>query len=147
MYDIPAQDPNPIQFHKSEVQFRFSKRVAITKWIETVVRMGGKKVGSINYIFCTDAFLVFINKQYLKHNYYTDIITFDYSERKTMNGEIYISIDRVKENATSFGVTFPVELNRVIIHGVLHLLGYTDKTAAQKTLMRKKEDACLSLLK
>ena len=138
--------PAHIQFHKSQVQFRFVNKTITTRWIESVVRREGKKVGSINFIFCTDAFLLGINKQYLKHDYFTDIITFDFSEGKFINGEIYISIERVRENSATLGVMFPVELWRVIIHGVLHLLGYSDKTATQKTQMRKKEDACLSLL-
>ncbi len=139
--------PSSIQFHRSEVRFRFANKAGINKWIGQVIRKEGKKAGSINFVFCTDDFLLGMNRQYLKHDYYTDIITFDYSEGKLINGEVYISIDRVKENAIAIGEMFPVELNRVIIHGVLHLLGYSDKTATQKKLMSKKEDACLSLLR
>ena len=135
-----------IQFYKSKVQFRFSNKTAIINWIGQVIRKECKKTGSINFIFCTDDFLLSINKQYLKHDFYTDIITFNYSEGKLINGEIYISIDRVRENAASLGFKFPVELSRIVIHGVLHLLGYSDNTPSQKKLMSKKEDACLSLL-
>jgi probable rRNA maturation factor len=136
-----------IQFHKSQIQFRFSGKAKITKWIEAVIKKEGRKVGSLEFIFCSDEFLLGINKQYLNHDYFTDIITFDYSEGKAIGGEIYISIDRVRDNAVTMGVTFPVELCRVVIHGVLHLLGYSDKSLAQKRKMRMKEDECLALLK
>jgi probable rRNA maturation factor len=136
-----------IQFHKSQVQFRFSNKAKITKWIEAVVKKERKQIGFLNFIFCTDPALLAMNKQYLNHDYFTDIITFDYSKSKAIGGEIYISIDRVRENAAEMREMFHVELNRVIIHGVLHLLGYSDKTAAQKKAMRKKEDECLALLR
>jgi probable rRNA maturation factor len=144
-YRLPFM-PSQILFYKSGVKFRFSNKAQITKWIGQVIRKEGKQLGSIQFIFCTDDFLLEINNQYLKHDYYTDIITFNYSEGNRIVGEIYISLDRVKDNAVSIGIMFPVELQRVIIHGILHLLGYKDKNAAQKKLMRKKEDACLSLL-
>lgn len=101
----------------------------------------------LNYIFCSDIFLHEINKTYLGHHTYTDIITFDYSEKNSheIEGEIYISVDRVKENAVTYQKTFHQELHRVIIHGVLHLLGYGDKTGEEQKEMRKKEEACLSL--
>jgi probable rRNA maturation factor len=137
---------NTINFHKSNIKFRFSNKAKITKWIEAVVKKERKQIGSLNFIFCTDAALLAMNKRYLNHNYFTDIITFDYSEGKAIGGEIYISIDRVRENAVTMGVTFHVELCRVIIHGVLHLLGYSDKTKAQKKKMRMKEDECLALI-
>jgi rRNA maturation RNase YbeY len=139
--------PSSIYFFKSDVQFRFSRKASIIKWIERVIKKEGKKTGSINFIFCSDLFLLGINKQYLKHDYFTDIITFDYSEGKNISGEIYISIDRVTENANSLGIKIQHELSRVIIHGVLHLLGYSDHTKSEKKEMRKKEDACLSLLR
>ena len=135
-----------IYFFKSGVRFRFLNKVAIAIWIKSVIANSNKTLGTINFIFCSDDFLLGINKQYLKHNYFTDIISFDYSEGRIINGEIYISIDRVKENAELEGEKFQVELSRVIIHGVLHLLGHSDRTILQKKQMRKKEDACLSLL-
>ena len=135
-----------IYFFKSKVHFRFSKKTAITQWIRSNIRKVHKKPGSINFVFCSDDFLLEMNKKYLKHNYYTDIITFDYSEKNIVNGEVYISIDRVKENAGLMEVSFQNELCRVVIHGVLHLLGFSDKTSSQKKQIRRKEDACLSLL-
>jgi len=139
--------PSRISFFKSEVNFRFSNKAGITRWIESIIKKERKKPGTLNFIFCSDPFLLDINKQYLKHNYFTDIITFNFNEGKVVNGEVYISIDRVKENAQTLDVIFREELNRVIIHGILHLLGYSDKTDAQKKIMRKKEDTCLALLR
>ena len=103
---------------------------------------------SLNYIFCTDEYLREINIQFLKHKTYTDIITFNYNPSKTeIEGEIYISIDRVRENADTYKTDFLTELNRVMIHGVLHLLGYNDKNKSEKRAMREKEDSYLSLRK
>src|SRR5947207_12400492 len=129
--------PTSIYFFKSDIQFRFSRKASTVRWIQRVIRKEGKKPGSISFIFCSDSFLLGINKQYLKHDYFTDIITFDYSESKTIAGEIYVSIDRVKENARAFDNEFQDELNRVMIHGVLHLLGFNDRTKTQKKEMRK----------
>ena len=138
--------PASIYFFKLDINFRFNGKEATIKWIERVIKKEGKKTGSINFIFCSDSFLLNLNKQFLKHDYFTDIITFDYTEGKSISGEIYISIDRVADNAKSLGIKTRDELSRVIIHGVLHLLGYSDHTKSQKLEMRKKEDACLSLL-
>lgn len=101
---------------------------------------------ALNYIFCTDDYLLAINQSHLNHNYYTDIITFDTSfGQDGISGDVYISIDRVKENAITLGEDFDRELHRVMIHGFLHLIGFRDKTKTDKTNMRKKEEACLSL--
>ena len=99
-----------------------------------------KKVGDISIIFCSDNYLLDINKQYLNHNYYTDIVTFDYGEKSVISGDLFISVDRVKENAIVFSTTFPRELFRVVFHGILHLIGYNDKTEEEKKEMRFKED-------
>ena len=99
-----------------------------------------KKEGDINYIFCDDDYILEINKQYLDHDYYTDIISFDYSVGNELHGDIFVSIDRVRENAVDFNVTFDEELKRVIIHGILHYVGYKDKTEEDEVLMRQKED-------
>lgn len=138
--------PSSIYFFKSTVRFRFTRKASTLKWIERVIKKEGKKPGSINFIFCSDSFLLDINKQYLKHNYFTDIITFDFSEGKNVSGEIYISLDRVSDNASSLNIKTRDELSRVIVHGVLHLLGYKDHTKSEKKEMRKKEDAYISLL-
>ena|SRR5687768_5555818 len=137
----------PTQFRTEKINFSLKKKAAVIKWIETVIRKEKKQLGEIHFIFCSDAFLLKLNKQYLNHTTFTDIITFDYSEGKKLNGEIYISIPRVKENAKKFEVAFEHELHRVMIHGVLHLCGYKDKTKSQKKKIREKEDACLSMLK
>ena len=138
--------PSRIHFFKEEVAFRLQNKSGLLKWIKRVIANEGKKPGAINFIFCSDKYLLGINRQYLKHDYFTDIITFHNNTDDLLNGDIYISIERVKENAINLDVAFHVELSRVMIHGVLHLLGYSDKTAARKKQMRKQEDACLSLL-
>jgi probable rRNA maturation factor len=142
----PHQVKANILFHKSKIKFSLSNKAKITKWIEAVVKKERKQIGSLNFIFCSDTALLAMNKRYLNHDYFTDIITFDFSEGKAISGDIHISIDRVRENAAEMGVAFHVELSRVIIHGVLHLLGYSDKTITRKKEMRKKEDECLALL-
>lgn len=120
----------------------------MTSWIKRVVEKEGATIEEINFIFCSDSYLLTLNQGFLKHNTLTDIITFDNSGPDAfISGEIYISIERVRENAAKFQVQFEDELNRVMIHGVLHLLGYKDKKPAEKALMRKKEEACLSLRK
>ena len=109
--------------------------------------MEGLTTGELNFIFCNDQYLLEINQQYLNHNTYTDIITFNHSDDKgTIEGDIFISLDRVAENSSTLDIPFELELHRVMIHGVLHLVGYSDKTTPQKNEMRKKEDESLSLL-
>ena len=110
-----------------------------------VVKKEGSVVKDLNFIFCNDLFLLKMNKRYLKHNSLTDIITFNYSNKNNLSGDVFISIDRVKENALLFSESFENELKRVIIHGVLHLLGYKDKSKKEKNNMRNKEDFYLSL--
>ena len=110
------------------------------EWIGAVIEEEGKTLHELQYVFCTDEFLHKINVDFLNHNTLTDIITFDYTSGVSVSGEIYISIDRVFENAKEFNVKFIDELDRVIIHGVLHLCGYTDKTEREKLVMRSKED-------
>lgn len=131
---------------KSKVCFFFEKkgialqnRSKLQAFIETLFKKEKKKLASINYIFCSDKRLLEINQQFLRHDYYTDIITFDLSEAEATQAEIYISIDRVKENAKNEGVSFRSELHRVIFHGALHLCGYKDKTKAESSLMRERE--------
>jgi len=114
-------------------------------WITKSVLKEQNTIGDINIIFCDDAFLLIKNKKYLNHSSLTDILTFDFSTGKSISGDIFISTERVKENATKYKVPFKNELNRVLIHGILHLLGYKDKTEKEKKIMRKKEDFYLSL--
>lgn len=133
-----------ILFH-SKTEFQISTKKTLKYWIKLVAKKEGAVVKDLNFIFCDDAFLLEKNKTYLKHNSLTDIITFDYSDKNNISGDIFISIDRVKINALSFSKSFENELKRVIIHGVLHLLGYRDKSKKEKIIMREKEDFYLSL--
>ncbi len=137
-----------INFFSEEISFSLDHPRKTSSWIKSMIKKEKRQLKEINYIFCTDSFLLNLNQGFLNHNTLTDIITFDNSENKAvLEGEIYISIDRVKENASKFKSEFKNELDRVIIHGVLHLLGYKDKKASDKGQMRKKEEACLSLRK
>jgi len=123
-------------------EVRIPKR-KIKTWINQCITSKECVTGQINYIFCSDEYLKKINIQYLNHDYYTDIITFNYNENKTINGDIYVSLDRVRDNANTYKVNFHTELQRVVIHGVLHLLGLDDHTDSEKKKMRKAEDECI----
>jgi len=129
-----------------ETNFKLNDNEIISKWIGATILNEGFKKGDINYIFCDDTYLLKLNVEFLNHNTLTDIISFDYSIGKILHGDIYISIERVKENAIKFGASFDKELNRVIIHGVLHYCGYKDKTEIDIALMRKKENYYLNQL-
>ena len=129
-----------------ETEFELDKEEATSSWISEVIQKEGKKVGEINYIFCDDEYLHKINVEFLNHDTYTDIISFDYTMGNLISGDIYISVERVRENAQEYDVTFANELNRVIIHGVLHYVGLKDKTETQKKEMRNKENQCLLML-
>lgn len=118
----------------------------ITSWIEYIITNEGKKMGDINYIFCDDEYLLKINQDYLQHDYYTDIITFDYVKGKKISGDIFVSVTRVSENAPLLSKSFEEELYRVIAHGVLHLCGYKDKTEDEIKEMRSKEDFYLNAI-
>ena len=133
-----------ILFH-SECDFTLSKQDIRSRWIITSIINENKRVGELSFIFCTDEYLFEKNIQFLNHNTYTDIITFDYCEGDIISGDIFVSVERVTENANKFGVDFENELDRVIIHGVLHLAGYNDKSKEEANTMRKKEDFYLSL--
>ncbi|WP_350293360.1 rRNA maturation RNase YbeY [uncultured Croceitalea sp.] len=128
-----------------EIAYRLDKESNYTDWINKLITSQGSFLGNLSYIFCDDAFLLDINLKYLNHDTLTDIITFDYSEDNTISGDIFISIERVNENATKFKVDFEEELLRVMSHGILHLLGYNDKTDDDKDLMRKKENEMMRL--
>lgn len=135
-----------IQFHMADATLPLKHRTAVKEWLGDVALKNRKRIGQLDYVFCSDAYLLNINKQFLNHDTYTDIITFDYTADAVLGGEIYISIDRVKENALKFDVAVTEELCRVMVHGLLHLAGYKDKTAGQKQEMRDAEDAALALL-
>lgn len=124
----------------SELDFKLNNEDDVSDWLSSVIVSENCKEGDINYIFCDDNYLHKLNVEYLNHDTFTDIISFDYSVGKELHGDIYISIDRVKENALEFEVKFKEELYRVIVHGVLHFCGYKDKTDTEKTTMRSKEN-------
>ena len=115
-------------------------------WIKTVADKYDKKIGEIAYIFCDDAKILEVNKTYLQHDYFTDIITFDYCEGAVLNGDIFISLDTVRTNAQEFGVTFENELHRILIHGILHLCGQEDKTPEARLEMTRKENEALQMI-
>ena len=141
-----------ISFDYFQTRFTLSNPNKISTWIQKVVKAEKAEIESLSFVFCTDKYLLKINQDYLDHDTLTDIITFDFSEERRargksrlLEGEIYISIPRVRENARLVGANFEVELRRVIIHGVLHLLGYKDKSVKDKKEMRAKEDLCLGM--
>lgn len=134
-----------ITFQNQSISFKLKEKTRLKAWIKTVTEREKHRLGDINYIFCSDDELLEINIQHLNHNTYTDIITFDYTEGDKISSDIFISIDRVAENAKKFKVSFEEELHRVMIHGILHLCGYKDKSKADAELMRKKENGALKL--
>ena len=137
-----------VYFFFDSVNHNLKNRARIKQAVELIFRKEKKKLDRLNYIFCSDTALLSINKHYLKHDYYTDIITFDLSEDKDrVNGEIYISVDRVRENAAILKNPFSKELLRVIFHGALHLCGYRDKKSKEERKMREKEEFYLNLFK
>lgn len=129
----------------SENDFEFQNEKSFDTWIRKVISSEKKELGEINYIFCDDDYLYKINLKFLDHDTYTDIISFDNSEGDELNGDIFISTDRVKENAAEYNVDFSEELKRVVVHGILHLCGYPDKTESEAALMRQKEDEKIAL--
>lgn len=128
-----------------DTDFRLRNKNRITRWLDHCIRHEKKKSGEVHFIFCSEREILRINKEFLKHNYYTDIITFDYSSGKTLSAEIYVSPNTVRYNAVKLGVSFNNELKRVMVHGVLHLCGHNDKKPAQANTMRAKEDFYLLL--
>lgn len=134
-----------IRFSTQSVDFEPLDTGKVKRWISEVIARRGKTVGNINYLFCDDDYMLEVNQQYLNHDTYTDIITFDYVAGNLISGDIMISVDRVGDNASKYGVTFEQELHRVIIHGVLHLLGQGDKSEIEAAEMRRQEESSLAL--
>lgn len=134
-----------IQFNY-ETDFKLDNEMALSNWISKCIEDRGFTEGEINYIFCDDEYLLKLNVEFLEHDTFTDIISFDYTLGKLISGDIFISIERVRENALEFTQTFDNELNRVMIHGILHYLGLKDKSDNDKISMRAEEDKCLKLL-
>ena len=135
-----------IQFLSENIELPEIDQTKVSRWIKQIAAQYGKKTGNINYIFCDDERILEVNKEFLQHDYFTDIITFDYSSGKTISGDIFISIDTVKSNAEGLGVDFENELHRVIIHGILHLCGQDDKTTESQAEMTRKENEALAQL-
>ena len=135
----------PIRFTSQNIDFELPQTEKVKKWITQVVLQRGKRVGNISYLFCDDEYLLGVNQRFLNHDTYTDIITFDYSKGDKISGDLFVSIDSVRENANEYKVDFKDELYRVIVHGILHLIGYDDHTPEEIAQMRAKEDYYLSV--
>lgn len=135
-----------IRYYQKDISFNLESKLIIKKWIKTIIEQNEKRCKDINIIFCSDPSILEINNQFLGHDYYTDIITFDYCEGRDISGELYISIDTVKANAEEYEQPFETELHRVIIHGILHLLGWDDHCEEDIAQMRAAEDSALALL-
>ncbi len=137
----------PIKFFNEDTKFQLKERTRLKNWIEQSIQEEGFILGDINYIYTSDDYLLKINKEYLSHDYYTDIVTFNYCEEPAINGDIFVSVDTIKNNSARFDVSFVEELHRVMIHGVLHLIGYDDQNDEEKATMRQKENYYLERLK
>lgn len=129
-----------INFFSEKIAFKPKQSLKLKAWIKSVASEEGYQVGTLNYVFCDDDYIIETNRQYLQHDYYTDIITFDYTEKNEISGDLVVSLDTVRSNAEKLGVDFNGELCRVIIHGILHLCGYKDKTDEEEKQMRALED-------
>ena len=134
-----------VSFYCEDIAFPFKEKRLTSRWLKAVAAAEARQVGDLAIIFCSDNYILDVNIQYLQHDYYTDIITFDYCEGSRLSGDLFISIDSVRENAAFYGVPFPEELNRVMVHGLLHLIGYDDHSEADIAVMRAKENYYLSL--
>ncbi|MAW95995.1 MULTISPECIES: rRNA maturation RNase YbeY [unclassified Leeuwenhoekiella] len=133
-----------IEFN-SQNDFSLQEEDRIKLWLERIAQKESFQIDELGYVFCSDEYLLEINKQYLDHDTYTDIVTFDYSDNGVLNGELYISTERVEDNSKDFNVSFDTELRRVIAHGLLHMCGYGDKSVDEISVMRSKEEECLKL--
>lgn len=134
-----------ISYYFQDTDFKFRDRRKTNEWLKLAAESEIRRIGNISIIFCSDNYVLDINQKYLQHDYFTDIITFDYCEGDRLSGDLFISVDSVRENSVEFGTEFKDELNRVIIHGLLHLVGYDDHTEKEIKLMRSKENYYLSL--
>lgn len=136
----------PISFYAEDVKLPNLKKRIVGNWIKTIAADYGKKTGEISYIFCSDEKILEVNKQYLQHDYYTDIITFDYTEDNKISGDLFISLDTVRSNAETYRTAYQEELYRTIIHGVLHLCGINDKGPGEREIMEENENKALAKL-
>ncbi|MGM9759137.1 MAG: rRNA maturation RNase YbeY [Parabacteroides sp.] len=136
-----------IQFYAEEIELPALRQEELRQWVREVARSYGKRAGDISYIFCSDEKILEVNRQYLQHDYYTDIITFDYTNGNKISGDLFISLDTVRTNAEQFGATYAEELHRTIIHGILHLCGINDKGPGEREIMEANENKALALLR
>lgn len=134
-----------VRYFFEDIRFEYKNKQFNNRWLKLVAESEICRLGDINIIFCSDPYILGINLQYLSHDYFTDIITFDYSEKPVISGDLFISVDSVRENALFYGTEFVEELHRVIVHGILHLIGYDDHTDADTKVMRAKENYYLKL--
>lgn len=136
-----------VRYYNENIDFVLKNKLLNNRWLKTVAGSEMKKLGNINIIFCSDDYILDVNMKYLQHDYFTDIITFDYCEKDFLSGDLFISIDSVRENALYYGTEFADELNRVMVHGLLHLIGYDDHSEEDIKMMRYKENYYLELRK
>ena len=136
-----------ITYFLQDTDFVFKNKLLNNRWLKMVAESEIKRLGDISIIFCSDSYILDVNIKYLQHDYFTDIITFDYCEGNKLSGDLFISVDSVRENAAFYGTEFSDELNRVIVHGLLHLIGYDDHTDEEKKIMREKENYYLEMRK
>ena len=136
-----------ITYYAEDVQLPAIDEIRVSSWIKAVAETYGKKTGDISYIFCSDEKILEVNRQYLQHDYYTDIITFDYTERNKISGDLLISLDTVRSNSETFHTDYEEELHRTIIHGILHLCGINDKGPGEREIMEANENKALAMLK
>lgn len=133
-----------ISYYSEGIDFILKGKAFNNKWLKLVAESEIRRIGDVSIIFCSDSYILDINMKYLQHDYFTDIITFDYCEGEKLSGDLFISIDSVRENALQYGTEFDEELNRVMVHGILHLIGYDDHTKDNQKIMREKENYYLS---
>ena len=134
-----------IRYYCEDVKFVFKDKLATNRWLKFVAGSEVRTIGDVNIIFCSDNYILDVNMRYLQHDYFTDIITFDYCEGNKLSGDLFISVDTVRENAIEYGAEFDEELHRVIVHGLLHLIGYDDHTPEEEKQIQEKEDYYLKL--
>ena len=134
-----------IRYFQEDIRFELKQKMLNNRWLKMVAGSEMRRLGAINIIFCSDNYILDVNMKYLQHDYFTDIITFDYCEKDVLSGDLFISIDSVRENAQFYGTEFADELNRVMVHGLLHLIGYDDHSEADNAVMRQKENYYLEM--
>ena len=134
-----------VRYFQEDIRFELKQKMRNNRWLKMVAGSEMRRLGAVNIIFCSDNYILDVNMRYLQHDYFTDIITFDYCEKDILSGDLFISIDSVRENARTYGTTFENELDRVMVHGLLHLIGYDDHTPEQTAEMRSKENYYLEM--